>query len=301
MTKHQIFSYFCRRAGLPFGATYFQGLREVQLGKTPYQALQDISEQCCFESEQDGEHEFETWNQELQQLKSLGAKVTCPTDADYPQKLLSTPEPPLCLSYIGEPVWAKLQTLSVVGTREPSRDARFWMECVFSELLKNNELAIVSGAARGIDCDSHRMALRCHRPTVAFLPCGLDHIYPKDFVTMMDDIVRTGGAVVSEYPPAERMQKVYFHERNRLISGVSEIVLVVQAKIRSGSMITANHAIRQGRTVAAVPWSPLDVYSDGTNQLLHDGANVVRNHLDLEVLLSLHKQGYQTAISSKPF
>jgi DNA processing protein len=253
------------------------------LGKTPYQALSELETQLRFDLEEN----IDRWYEELNVLKNRGAHITCPVDTDYPQSLLQILDPPICLTYLGSPTWNCHPTLSVVGTRDPSQEAKQWLEDVLLEFLKENGATIVSGAARGVDQEAHKLALRRKRPTLALLPSGLGEIYPVEFRRTVDEVLNHGGALVSEYSINARMQKSYFHERNRLISGLSAVTLVVQAKIRSGSLITAHHAIRQGRTVAVVPWSPLDPYSTGTNQLLYDGASIVRDCSDLKVLMSL--------------
>lgn len=281
MQNTQIFSFFSRRAGVRFGPEFFLGLAKIQTGHAMMEVLSSVSKWRV------SEEDLDLWFRDLEALEKLGAKILSPVDPDYPQALLGTAEPPVCLSYLGAPVWNQAPGLSIVGTREPSYEAIDWMEASVGPALASQSVVVISGAARGIDSVAHDLAVRYNRPTVALIPSGLAEIYPKQFRSKMDDILGRGGAVLSEYPPNERMQKVYFHERNRLISGMSRIVLVVQAKIRSGSLITAYHAIRQGRSVAVVPWSPLDPLGGGTNQLLFDGASMVRDRYDLEGLIRL--------------
>ncbi len=227
---------------------------------------------------------------ELEYLHKKGWKVTYPGDVYYPDEFLHLPWPPIFLSYMGAADWNTHNFISIVGSREPTYDAVEWMENELASLLKSG-FGLISGAARGIDQVAHRICIQNQQKTIAFLPTGLKYIYPKDFSSYIPDIVACGGAVMSEYLPSAVIQKHHFHERNRLIASLGRLLLVVQAKIKSGSLLTARYALQSGKPVAAVPWHPLEPKALGTNQLLFDGAQMIRNADDLATLIELELAG----------
>ena len=140
--------------------------------------------------------------------------------------------------------------------------------------MAKENIIIVSGLAKGIDSYAHIGALKAKGKTVAVVAHGLDTIYPKENYELARQIVLNGGCIVSEYPIGTRVQAKNFPERNRIISGLSEGTIVVEAKERSGALITANFALEQGRTVYAVPGSIFSENSKGTNKLIKQGAEL---------------------------
>lgn len=222
----------------------------------------------------------------LDMLEKEGISWMHPLSPQYPPYLLQISDPPVFLNYRGSPAWLKHQCLSVVGSREPSQIGVSWLEEHLRTFLKTVPRVIVSGAARGIDQAAHSVALRSGRPTIAFLPSGLDNYYPNDFKYWMPEIIETGGAVISEYLPDEAMRSRHFHRRNRLIVGLSQLLLVVEAKRRSGSRMSAGLALNFGRDVAVVPGSPLDPQYGGNLDMLYEGAFLVRDATDLKFLVT---------------
>ncbi len=203
-------------------------------------------------------------------------------DPDYPDLLKSIPDPPAILYVRGRLARAR-RRLAIIGSRQPTASGRRWTEQLAGELA-NLGIEIVSGLARGIDAAAHRGALRGPGGTVAVLGCGIDRIYPPEHDRLFRQIEEQG-ALLSEYPPGVEPLPGHFPGRNRIISGISQGVLVVEAARRSGSLITAEFALDQGREVLAVPGGLDRLTAAGTNQLIKDGAHPVTELADIMTLL----------------
>ena len=145
----------------------------------------------------------------------------------------------------------------------------------------------MSGGARGVDREVHRTCLLKGKPTVVVVPSGLDQLYPQELEDWAESIVSSGGCLVSEYEPDVTMKRHHFLRRNRIVSGLSSVTLVVEAARKSGSWMTGRLARDQGRTVAVLPGFPADVHRQGTVDLLVDGAQAIRDDLDLLALLAI--------------
>ncbi len=203
-----------------------------------------------------------------------GWGITVPDDDDYPEMLRRLSDMPLVLYYDGDISCLKDKVaIGVVGTRNPTYDSVEIAKKLSNETAKCGAV-IVSGGALGIDSAAHEGALLANRPTVCVLGCGLGTRY-----LMTNDVMRRQiaqcGAVVTEYPPFAQAGKSNFPLRNRIISGLSHGVLVVEAGERSGSLITARFAVEQGKEVFAVPGSILSSAYTGANRLIRDGARAV--------------------------
>ena len=231
--------------------------------------------------------------QQLQRHLERGMKFTFPGAEDYPAIYNSIPYAPVFLSYIGHPVWKERSGLAVVGSRNPTRVTADWCEKALSELAAQTEIYLVSGGAFGVDQIVHRLALRAKAPTVAVLPSGLAKIYPTEFATWTQMIVEFGGALLSEFPPEVVMEKRQFDRRNRLISGLCVATLIVQARRRSGTLLTARHCMDQGRSLFVVPSHPLDAAYRGGLDLLSEGAQMVVDGSDLSAYLSAELAFYR--------
>ncbi len=207
-------------------------------------------------------------------LRAKGARVVTAADAEYPALLREIPRPPARLWARGLPL-TSVPAVAIVGARRASR-AGLAAAAHLAAGLARSGVAVVSGFARGIDAAAHRGALEAGGPTVAVFGCGLDVCYPPEHAGLLGELV-LGGTAISEFDPGERPLPYYFPVRNRIIAGLSRIVLVVEAAEKSGSLITARYAADFGRDVAAVPGPILNEGCAGTNALLKDGAILVRD------------------------
>lgn len=212
-------------------------------------------------------------------LKAQGLGIDIiPLDHDtYPEMLKYIHDPPLVLYARGSIPTARC--IAVVGSR---RASGYGSETAFklSQDLAGHDCVVVSGMARGIDTAAHSGALNAGGKTVAVLGCGVDYAYPPENKGLMERIIQSG-AVISEYPPGVGPAAYHFPTRNRIISGMSFGVLVVEAGQKSGSLITAQIALEQGREVFAVPGNINHIYSYGTNHLIKDGAKLVTSVEDI--------------------
>jgi DNA processing protein len=204
-------------------------------------------------------------------------------DAEYPKLLAQIPDPPPAFWVAGE-LPRTMAAVGVVGSRNATPHG---LQVAFrlGEDLARAGISVVSGLARGVDGAAHRGALRSGGPTIAVLGCGADVDYPPEHAALARDITRHG-AVVSEFPPGTPPRGWHFPRRNRLISGLCDGLVVVEASDHSGSLITARCALAQGRDVMAVPGGVLSGRNRGAHKLLRDGARVVENVED--VLDELH-------------
>jgi DNA processing protein len=223
---------------------------------------------------------------DLEWCERHNVKITRPGDNDYPRQFARQPYRPHFLFYWGHPVWnSSRPSISIVGSRQPSFAALEWMEQELTVFSKTEKMTIVSGGARGVDQKAHQIALRQNVPTVALIPSGLMHVYPDSFAEWIEPIVRGGGAVVSQFLPSQTMQKGFFHARNRLIAALSSTTLVIEARRQSGTMITARAAKNLDRSLGVVPTFPNEAGLGGLDLLRDDGAFMIRDALDLSVLV----------------
>ena len=209
-------------------------------------------------------------DRELADGETLGARLIAACEPDFPQTLAALDPPPPLIWVRGEPKLLGRVCVAVVGARGASAAGQRFARGLAAELGQAG-LVVVSGMARGIDRAAHEGALRTG--TVAVLGGGIDDIYPPDHASLYARLVESG-CVVSESAPGRTATARDFPRRNRIISGLSRAVVVVEAELRSGSLITARLAGEQGREVLAVPGSPLDPRARGTNDLLRQGAAI---------------------------
>lgn len=210
-------------------------------------------------------------DEERRRMAGIGTGFVALGDPDYPPALASIPLPPLGVWVRGDPAAALRPAAAVVGAR---RATPYGLAQAgrFAAALGSAGVAVVSGGARGIDAEAHRAALRVRAPTVAVLGCGLGVAYPPEHVGLFESIVGAGGLLVSEFPSLYPPLGENFPRRNRIISGLSAAVLVVEADHRSGALVTARYAADDhGREVCALP-GPVDAArSAGTNAAIRDG------------------------------
>lgn len=206
-----------------------------------------------------------------------GIRILVRDDDEYPSVLREISRPPLALFARGNPV-PDAERIAVVGSRHASKYGLRVAEEIAMELSARG-VTVVSGAARGVDSAAHKGALRTGR-TVAVLGCGVDVAYPKENDRLLDEIVASG-VVLSEYPPGTQPFPAFFPQRNRIISGLSRGTLVVEAAERSGSLITAELALSEGRDVFAVPGSIYSDTSKGCHNLIRQGAKLTVSAEDI--------------------
>lgn len=232
---------------------------------------------------------------EFEQCSQIGVQILGYGLAGYPKSLLNIYDPPLVLYVSGDLPPEDVFCFAIVGTREPSP---YGIETTrrFASVLASAGITIVSGFARGIDSEAHRGALAAQGKTLAVLGCGLDVIYPAENKALCQQI-REQGALVSEYPLGTPPLAPNFPRRNRLISGFSMGVLVVEAHEKSGSLITASLALEQGKEVFAIPGRIDSLRSKGTNRLIKQGACLAQTPDDILTELHFVLEGYLRAVS----
>lgn len=214
-------------------------------------------------------------------LNSLGVWLLTYWDADYPLLLKNIPDPPALLYGRGARRFG--ESLAVVGSRTPSPTGKTAAEAL-AHAVAAQGVTVVSGLARGIDTAAHRGALAAGGQTVAVLGCGIDRVYPPENDRLFAQIAEQG-TLLSEYPPGSDPLPGHFPGRNRIISGLSHATLVIEAAIDSGSLITAELALEQGRDVLAVPGSIDRPTSAGPNRLIKEGAHPVTEAADIFAVL----------------
>ena len=222
-------------------------------------------------------------------LEEPGRALLTPDSDDYPHCLKTISNFPLVLFVAGNPQLLKSPQLAIVGSRDCSHYGREWCHG-FSQALALSGLTITSGLALGIDGIAHRAALQVEGKTLAVLGSGLSAVYPPRHKALAQQIIAGGGALVSEFPLSVTARGHYFPRRNRIISGLSLGVLVVEATLRSGSLLTARLALEQNRDVFALPGALGNPGSEGTNWLIQQGALLVAhpNNILEQIHSNLH-------------
>jgi DNA processing protein len=216
---------------------------------------------------------------ELYLIKEVGGEIVTLKDDSYPKRLRDIYDPPALLYMRGELKAEDELAISIVGSRKTSPYGR-WVTEKMSQDLARRGVTIVSGMARGIDSLAHWGAIAGGGRTIAVLGCGVDVIYPSENRNLFTKIIHQG-AILSEFPMGSPPEGGHFPRRNRIISGLSLGVVVVQASEDSGSLITASYALEQGREVFAVPGNVGSEGSRGTHQLIKDGARLVESSEDI--------------------
>jgi DNA processing protein len=230
---------------------------------------------------------------ELKLIEELNASIVTITDQSYPKNLRQIFDPPPLLYVRGDLHMRDELAISMVGSRLTSHYGRMITERIAGDLASHG-VTIVSGMARGIDSAAHRGALSVGGRTIAVLGCGVDIVYPRENRRLSEEII-AHGAIISEFPLSTPPDGANFPRRNRIISGLSLGVVVVQANSRSGSLITAGLALEQNRDVFAVPGNVGMAGSRGTNRLIKQGAKLIESAEDIleEVLPRFQHQGLE--------
>ncbi len=221
---------------------------------------------------------------DLDRIDKLRVSLVSIKDSEYPFNLKTIFDPPFVLYIRGELKKEDVNSVAIVGTRRATNYGKIIARRLGRDLAREG-ITVVSGMARGIDTSAHWGALEAGGRTIAVLGCGVDVIYPFENKKLMEAIVEKG-AVISEFPLRAIPQAQNFPRRNRIISGLSKGVVVVEAPFKSGALITANFALEQGREVFAVPGNITNPYSHGSNLLIKEGAKLVEDVAD--ILEELH-------------
>lgn len=209
---------------------------------------------------------------EYHTLIPKGISFLLESDNDYPEKLRQIEDRPLGIFLRGK-LPEERKTLAIVGSRIPTVYGRE-MARIFARDLAQAGVGIISGMACGIDVEAHKGALEAKGYTAGVLGCGIDVVYPRENYTVYENM-RASGGILSEYKPGEKPLSYRFPERNRIISGLSDGILIVEAKGRSGSLITADCGLEQGKDIYALPGRSIDPVSEGCNWLIRQGAKLV--------------------------
>ena len=194
-------------------------------------------------------------------------------DPRYPARMKSLPNMPAKLYYIGNLPEDKSPAMAVVGARVCSAYGRI-QAFRYAQTMSQNGVQIISGLASGIDAEGHKGALEGNTPTFAVLGSGADVCYPSANRNLYERILREGGGIITEYEPGTPPMAFRFPARNRIISALADVVLIVEAREKSGSLITAEYALEQGKAIYAVPGAVTDSLSRGCNKLIFDGAGI---------------------------
>lgn len=202
------------------------------------------------------------------------------THPEYPLLLRDTPDPPVALFVLGDPAVLPLPQIAMVGSRNPTESGRRTAHD-FAAHLAAKGLVVTSGLALGVDGACHAGALASNSVTIAVTGTGLDRVYPARHRELAHRIVDSGGALISEFPPGAPPRPGHFPRRNRIISGLALGTLIVEAGLKSGSLITARQALEQGREVFAIPGSIHNPMARGCHALIRDGAKLVETAQDV--------------------
>lgn len=213
-------------------------------------------------------------------MQELDMGIMTPEDEGYPESLRSIAKPPMTLFYRGDPGALTGQCVTVVGSRRASR-ASLSATREIAKTLSEHGVRIVSGMAMGIDSAAIQGGISGGSPVVGVMGCGLDVNYPAANGALREQVIASGGVLLSEYPPGTPPLPWHFPIRNRIMSGLSRIVLMMEGRVRSGSMTTVDHALNQGREVYAYPGETGTPWAEGAHMLLREGANYFTSAQDI--------------------
>ena len=233
----------------------------------------------------------------LDKLESLGIAYISRDNPRFPALLKEIPDPPVGIFFIGTLPSDSTEKVAIIGSRKCSEYGLLTARLLARPLAAAG-VGIVSGMARGVDSMAHRGALQGGGITIAVLGCGVDICYPAENKELREEILKNG-CIISEYPPGVRPAPAFFPARNRIISGLSRAVVVTEAALKSGTLITVDQAQEQGREVLAVPGNISSKLSQGTNQLIRDGAFPISNHEDILNILGIKPTPSKTASKAK--
>ncbi len=226
---------------------------------------------------------FSTYETALSHLKNLNRshiKIISCLDKEYPERLKHIYNPPTKLFCKGNANLNSNKIINIVGTRTPTNYGKEFVSKLINE-LKGTNITIVSGLASGIDIHAHKEAMKNNLSTISILPSSLDSIYPSKHTRLSNEIIKNG-SLISEYEPYTKLESFHFPARNRIIAGISDATIVIEARKRSGALITAEYANEYNRDVFAVPGDTIRPQSEGCNNLIRDHkAHILTNSSDM--------------------
>ena len=211
---------------------------------------------------------------------------------EYPEKLKHLSEPPYVIFYKGNLELLKGNLIAVIGARKYSSYGAQVAKIIAKEISENN-FTVVSGLAAGIDSIAQKSAINYIGRTIGVLGCGIDVIYPKNNKMLYEDILKNDGLIISEFLPGTPPISYNFPRRNRIISGISSKLIIIEATVKSGSLITVNYALGLGMDIMAIPGPVFNGNSEGCNKLIRDGAKPFTEIEDLYDFLSIIKEKYK--------
>ena len=246
---------------------------------------QELSEVYGFPEEKihhflERKKQLERCGEEYGQMKETGTRMILITEEGYPERLKNIFDPPAVLFYRGTLPAENCPSAAVIGARKCTPYGKEEAAC-FGRLLAENGIQVISGMAGGIDAEGHRGVLTAGGKAFAVLGNGPEICYPRSSIDIYRKIPDTGGGILSEYGPGEMPEAWHFPRRNRIISGLSDAVIVIEARKRSGSLITADLALEQGKDVFALPGRRSDPLSEGCNRLIRVGAGIITDTEDI--------------------
>lgn len=265
-------------------ATDKELLRIDRIGKTLLQRIKKVRK------------EINNYEKKIISLENMGIEIVPYFSPTYPQRLLQCNDFPLYLFKKGNTDLNPLYSIAIVGTRNATELGKIHCQKIIESITPYKPL-IVSGMALGIDGTAHKFALENQLETVGFMGHGLDIVYPKQHTELAKRILSQNGSLLSEYDVNQGPERGYFAERNRLIAGMVDAVIVVEAAIKGGAHITAELAIGYHRDVFAIPGRPEDIYSQGCNKLIKENkANLIEYGEDIADLLGWSMPNQKKAI-----
>lgn len=234
---------------------------------------------------------FDMAERVLAQAKQQAVQVLFYTDKDYPNRLKNLHDSPLLLYYKGNANLNADKTVAIVGTRGATAYGKKITEEIMTGLTRHSDMLVISGLAYGIDIAAHRASLRCGLPTVGVLGSGMDVIYPAAHKATAQQMLASGG-LLTEYPFGTAPDAPHFPARNRIVAGMADVTIVVEATLKGGALITAKIANEYNRDVMAVPGSLEQPCSEGCNRLIRNNqAHIYTSSTDLEYLMNWQEGG----------
>ncbi len=216
----------------------------------------------------------------LKYMNKYNIQIVNITDNEYPKSLKNIYDPPISLYVKGNKYILNEKSIGIIGCRNCTKYGEKQAK-IFAYNLAKNKINIVSGLAKGIDSFAHIGSLYAKGKTIAVLGNGLDTIYPKENVNLAKEIIKNDGCIISEYPLGTKPLKYNFPARNRIISGISNDILVIEAKEKSGTLITVDFALEQGKEIYVLPGNVDSENSIGTNKLIQEGAKLILSYEEI--------------------